>query len=73
MDRNTLIAQVKSEYAAMSVTGGNRPAAFYESLQAQVVNAIEAGRFDGFESGRDIVAAVSGANRQWLDRQPGYF
>ncbi len=74
MDRETLMAQVKSYYAQQGVNGPDgRPRHFYEGLSRQVVSAIAAGRFDNFDSGQSIVQAVARQQSDWLDRPASYY
>lgn len=68
-NRENLIAQVKAEYARLadlesrdsfvSQVGEMPPEAYYEKLLDQVLFGIQAGRFDSFTSGREIVDAVA--------------
>lgn len=67
MNREQLIRQVKDEYARLTDLESRQgvtnavidvtPEAYYESLLGQVLDAISAGKFDDFSSGRAIVEA----------------
>ena len=69
MNRDTLIAQVKDEYARIASTESLQqteqytteisPEAYYEKLLGQTIDAISNGTFDRFGSGEEIVNAVA--------------
>ena len=70
MKRETLIAQVKEEYANIAsassqqhfhqTTTAQTPEAYYEHLLGHVISGIEQGRFDHCKSGAEIVNRVAG-------------
>lgn len=78
MDRNQLIAQVKSEYARLSsdesqqhfvqTTEDATPEAYYENLLNMVLDEISVGTFDSFRSGKDIIEAVANDKHKWLSQ-----
>lgn len=67
MDREQLIREVKNIYAhradqesrAEFIQGGISPEAYYENLLNQVLAGIDAGRFDSFHAGQEIVDAIA--------------
>lgn len=69
MNRQTLINQVKEEYARLAsqtseqnkIQSTNKlsPEAYYENLLAFVIAEIEKGTFDNFQSGKEIVRRVA--------------
>lgn len=79
MNRETLIEQVKGEYAHLEAahaqqhfvqtTSDITPQAYYENLLGMVIEQISTGTFDRFQSGRAIVDAVSKNKEKWL---PGW-
>lgn len=77
MDRDELISQVKDEYARLAdisskesfidLSDTNKMGeAYYEKVLQNVINAILAGQFDGFGSGKEIVEAVANNKHDWL-------
>lgn len=75
MDRDTLIAQVKDEYARIASSEASQhfqqstteitPEAYYEKLLGRVISEITKGTFDDFKSGESIVTAVAN-DKTWL-------
>jgi hypothetical protein len=76
MNRNKLVAQVKAEYSRLaedetqqhfSQTTSNITADdYYGNLLNMVEKEIEAGTFDSFHSGLEIVDAVAADKKKWL-------
>lgn len=76
MDRQTLIQEVKGQYASLASQESQRhfsqttnqitPEAYYEQLLSMVIHEIESGTFDSFQSGEAIVDAVSKDKQSWL-------
>ena len=75
MHRDKLIQQVKDEYAIiagrqirenfMDKNSPVPPDIYYERLLEQVIAAIQAGRFDRFMNGRQIMEAVANDRQRW--------
>lgn len=75
MDRQELTREVKAEYAQradresrnsfVAQAGAPAPEAYYEALLDQVLAGIDAGCFDDFATGRDIVEAVAADHDKW--------
>jgi hypothetical protein len=76
MNRDELISQVKEHYEKLT-SGENKqhiiqstseltPDAYYERLLDIVTDEIEAGTFDSFQSGDEIVNAVANNKDKWL-------
>lgn len=76
MDRQYLIDQVKDEYSRLADLEGlgdnsgqqltaPTPESYYENLLGQVIKGIEAGSFDEFATGREIVEAVANNKDRW--------
>lgn len=76
MNREQLIAEVKDEYARLAdyaskdnfidrTSNSITSEAYYENLLQDVLNGIQEGRFDQFESGKEIVEAVAN-DKSWL-------
>lgn len=80
MDRQELIHEVKGLYASLAsqesqqhfskTTDNITPEAYYENILGMVINQIEAGTFDSFQSGRAIIDAVSKDKQKWLSQWP---
>lgn len=78
MDREALMREVKGIYASLaeqetqqyfSQTNSHmNPEQYYEKILNMVLNEIEAGTFDRFESGRAVVDAVSKDKHKWLSQ-----
>ena len=76
MNREELISQVKELYAKLASeesrqnfiqsTADFTPEAYYENLLEMVINEINAGTFDSFESGQKIINAVANDKNKWL-------
>jgi hypothetical protein len=76
MNRNRLIAQVKAEYARLAedesqqhftqTTSNITADDYYGNLLNMVEKEIEAGTFDKFHSGIEIVEAVAANKQKWL-------
>lgn len=76
MNRDKLIAQVKNEYSRLAgdesqqhfsqTTSDITPDEYYGNLLHMVEKEIEAGTFDDFHSGREIVEAVANNKGKWL-------
>lgn len=76
MERNQLIQEVKGEYAHLAsdetqqhfinTTSRITPDAYYENLLGMVIDEINEGTFDSFQSGRAIVEAVANNKQKWL-------
>lgn len=77
MNHEDLISQVKDEYSRLadmatkdsfvdksSKEGSNET--YYEDLLQDVIYGIQAGNFDGFSSGKDIVEAVANNKSEWI-------
>lgn len=81
MDRETLMQEVKGIYASLaqqetqqhfSQTGSDmNPEQYYERLLNMVLEEIQAGTFDRFQSGRSIMDAVSKDKHKWLSQWDG--
>ena len=74
MHRDKLIQEVKEEYARLAaghsredfIESNNQSAqSYFEQLLNSVIGAIEAGRFDRFVSGREIMEAVANNRERW--------
>lgn len=75
MDKQQRIQEVKAEYARradlesrnsfVAQVGAPTPEAYYEKLLDEVLAGIDAGRFDQFRSGREIVEAVAADHDRW--------
>ncbi len=70
MDRDTLIQQVKSEYARLADLesrdhvidlsyGGMTPAAYYERALEKAIDGISAGKYDDCISGNQVVEKIA--------------
>ena len=78
MDRETLMQEVKGIYASLSQqetqqhfhqTNSNiSPEKYYDEILNMVLNEIDEGTFDRFQSGRAIVDAVSNDKHRWLSQ-----
>lgn len=76
MNREKLISQVKENYAKLASEESQQhfdqstvrltPEAYYEHLLASVIDEINAGTFDSFDSGQEIVNAVANDKNRWL-------
>ncbi len=76
MNRNKLIAQVKEEYSRLAedesqqhfsqTTSSIAADDYYGNLLSMVEREIEAGTFDSFHSGQEIVDAVAADKQKWL-------
>lgn len=76
MNREKLIAQVKEIYAKLASdenqqhftqsTAGIAPDVYYENILNMVIREINAGKFDSFRSGREIVDAVTKDKNKWI-------
>ncbi len=74
MNRAVLIAQVKNEYARLveeqshmlQPTSMRSPEQYFENVLDAVVHEIDAGKFDHFRSGAEIVEAVANDTSRWL-------
>ncbi|MDD4774032.1 MAG: hypothetical protein PHZ09_10615 [Eubacteriales bacterium] len=76
MNREKLISQVKEHYAKLASkesqqhfdqsTVQKTPVAYYEFLLGSVIDEINAGTFDSFDSGQEIVNAVANDKSRWL-------
>lgn len=76
MDRQTLIEEVKAQYASLAeqetqphvhqTTAQSSPEAYYEHILGMVLHEIESGTFDSFQSGKAVVDAVSKDKQRWL-------
>lgn len=76
MDREKLIKEVKHLYAALASydnqqhiiqsTANLSPDAYYEKILSMVIKEISAGRFDNFNSGQEIIDAVTKNKEKWL-------
>lgn len=76
MNRNKLIAQVKTEYSRLAedesqqhfsqTTTGITADDYYGNLLNMVEKEIESGTFDNFHSGYEIVEAVAADKHKWL-------
>ncbi len=76
MDRQTLIEEVKAQYASLAeqetqhhfhqTTTQTSPEAYYEQILGMVLHEIESGTFDSFQSGKAVVDAVSKDKHKWL-------
>lgn len=76
MDRERLIEEVKDHYARLASneskdhitqsTTDIKPEAYYERLLNAVIDEINAGSFDRFNSGDDIVNAVANNKKLWI-------
>ena len=75
MHRDKLIRQVKDEYAIVACRQNREnfadessaalSDAYYRHLFEQVITAIQAGRFDRFINGRQIMEAVASDRQRW--------
>lgn len=75
MNRDTLIDQVKNEYAEIASTESQQhfyqttteltPEAYYEDLLSKAISEIGKGTFDDFKSGKEIVNAIAN-DKTWL-------
>ncbi len=77
MNRNELITQVKQGYGELA-SMENRdtftdmddiaetPEKYYEKLLGQVIDEINKGKFDTFNSGQEIIEAVANNKAKWL-------
>ena len=76
MNRENLVSQVKEIYSKLAsdesqehftqATTDPTPEAYYENMLGMVINEINAGTFDSFESGQEIVNAVANDKARWL-------
>lgn len=76
MNREKLISEVKDYYAKMASDGSQEhiiqstsepsPESYYERLLHVVIKEIEEGTFDAFNSGQEIVNAVTKDKDKWL-------
>jgi len=76
MNREKLIEQVKEIYAKLAsdenqqhilqATNGIMPDVYYENILNMVIREINAGTFDSFKSGKEIVDAVTKHKDKWI-------
>ena len=76
MNREKLISQVKDIYARLAsdenqqhiiqTTTETTPDMYYENILNMVIREINAGTFDTFRSGQDIVDAVTKDKNKWI-------
>lgn len=76
MNRDKLISEVKEHYAILAsdesqqhfsqTTTNLTPEAYYEKLLGMVIKEIEAGTFDSFHSGQEIINAVANDKKKWI-------
>jgi len=76
MNREKLIKQVKEIYAKlasdenqqhiMQSTAGITPDMYYENILNMIIREINAGTFDSFRSGKEIVDAVTKDKDKWI-------
>lgn len=76
MNREKLISQVKEHYATLAseesqqhfsqTTTNLSPESYYENILGMVIKEINAGTFDSFKSGEDIINAVANDKKRWL-------
>jgi glucan phosphorylase len=76
MNREKLISQVKDIYARLAsgenkqhitqTTNGITPDMYYENVLNMVIREINAGTFDSFQSGQEIVDAVTKDKDKWI-------
>lgn len=74
MGRDRLIQEVKAEYARLADLqsrerhrdqSGISPDVWYEKQLGLIISRIEAGQFDHFPSGREIIESVANNRRKW--------
>ena len=75
MNRDTLIDQVKNEYARIAssesqqhfhqTTTDMTAEAYYENLLSKAIYEINKGTFDDFKSGEEVVTAIAN-DKTWL-------
>ncbi|HBT64779.1 MAG TPA: hypothetical protein DEB10_09000 [Ruminococcaceae bacterium] len=75
-DREKLISEVKALYENLAMnenqqhftqtTSNITAESYYEKLLGMVIKEINAGRFDSFRSGEEIVSAVANNKKKWL-------
>ena len=75
MHRDKLIQEVKEEYARLAAghsredfiedTSSQNAESYFEQLLDNVIGAIEAGKFDRFVSGRQVMEAVANNRERW--------
>ena len=76
MNREKLIFQVKDLYAKLAsdesqqhftqTTTDLTPEAYYENVLGMVIKEINAGTFDSYGSGQEIINAVANDKNKWL-------
>lgn len=76
MNRDKLISQVKEHYSKLAsdesqqhfseTTTDLTPEAYYENILGMVIKEINAGSFDSFKSGQEIIDAVAKNKNKWL-------
>ena len=75
MHRDKLIQEVKEEYARLAAghsredfiedSGNQSSESYFERLLENVIRSIEAGKFDRFVSGRQVMEAVANNRERW--------
>jgi hypothetical protein len=76
MNREKLISQVKEHYAKLASDASQQhfsqtttdltPEAYYENILGMVIKEINAGTFDSFSSGQEIINSVANDKNRWL-------